>query len=103
MNSVFSGCSNAKRINISGWSGEKISKMDRTFNGCALVEEIDFGWNFNIPETAFIDYIFYCTAATSKNTVVKCSQKTADLLLPMKDYNNNSRTFIRDYAKFEIY
>ena len=101
MNGFFIGCSQATKINLTGWTAPKLSKMSRTFDGCAMIEEIDLGPAFDIPTTADINYVFYNTATTSQHTVVKCSNQTHQTL--QTSYTGNSKKFLTEYAKFVIY
>ena len=75
--------------------------MRQTFDGCAIIEEIDLGHAFDIPTTANIDYVFYNTATTSQHTVVKCSKETHQTL--QTSYTGNSQKFLKNYVEFFIY
>ena len=89
------------KINLTGWTAPKLTSMSQTFDGCAIIEEIDLGPAFDIPTTADINYVFYNTATTSQHTVVKCSNQTRQTL--QTSYTGNSQKFLKNYVEFFIY
>ena len=106
ISSLFHNCTLAKKINISGWSVDNVSSFTHMFNTCDVIEEIDLGTSFNIPTDAYIDYLFYCTAKTSKKTTVKCTRATYDAIMKHITNTNgggNSKTFLNKYCTFSIY
>ena len=74
------------------------------FNTTDVIEEIDLGRDFNIPVGLWKDQLFYCTAKTSKSTVLKCSRITYDELIKFKEAGGGqSKTFLTQYCTFSVY
>ena len=105
LGSTFAGCGNAKKINISGWTADNVTSIGSMFNSANVLEEIDLGPNFNVPANVNIDYWFYCTSATSKNTTLKCSRATYDAIQNFikSTGGRNSNPFLNKYCTFSIY
>lgn len=105
LGNTFGGLANAKKINLYGWSADNATNIGRMFDGAKVVEEIDLGPNFNVPASTNIDYWFYCTSDTSKNTTLKCSRTTYDTIQEfIKNKNGgNSKKFLTQYCTFSIY
>ena len=102
--SLFQNCKQAKTINLSGWSANSAVKLSHMFNTTNVIEEIDLGRNFNIPVGIDKNYWFYCTANTSKSTVLKCPRITYDELNKyIQAGGGNSKTFLTKYCTFSVY
>ena len=102
--SLFQNCKQAKKINLSGWSANSAEKVSHMFNTTDVIEEIDLGREFNIPVGLWKDQLFYCTAKTSKSTVLKCSRITYDELIKFKEAGGGqSKTFLTQYCTFSVY
>ena len=85
MNSLFSGCSSLKEINITNFKTNKVIDMSCMFYGCISLKELNLS-NFTFKEKIKMDSMFY-----------ECSS-LEELLI--SDYNFYSATQNGNYKVF---
>ena len=65
MERMFSGCTNLRKLDLSGWNTSNITKMGDMFNNCFKLTEIIFGDNWTTSQVTSMGSMFYkCSSLT---------------------------------------